>query len=84
MKLTGARPDRAVLIFFGLMAMSLAGLLPPPIPHARYRAQRFHCRQPPDAESVGKRVDSTTQNSNARFTSDSACCEWARRRAYIP
>jgi hypothetical protein len=36
------------------------------------------------AESVGKRVDSTTQNSNARFTSDSACCEWARRRAYIP
>src|ERR1700730_16376802 len=35
------------------------------------------------AESVGKRGDSTTQNSNPRFTSDSACCEWSRRRAYI-
>jgi len=28
-----------------------------------------------------ERVDSTTQNSNARFTSDSACCEWAKRAA---
>src|ERR1700730_10202767 len=39
MKLTGARPDRAVLIFFGLMAMSLAGLLLlPPIP----QDQNYH------------------------------------------
>ena len=39
MKLTGARPDRAVLIFFGLMAVSLAGLLLlPPIP----QDQNYH------------------------------------------
>jgi hypothetical protein len=39
MKLTDARPDRAVLIFFGLMAVSLAGLLLlPPIP----QDQNYH------------------------------------------